>query len=229
MSMQANPGKKLEIEIGKKKYLRIPVKTDIIIKDDDIVEIVKKFAMPIHQSGDIVFISEKIVAITQGRAIQIKDIKPSFLAKILSKFVYKNPCGIGIAIPETMELAIKEAGIWRILLASFFSMITKPFGVRGVFYHIAGRSVAGIDGPVPYALPPYNKYAVLAPKNPQKVINRINKSLNINCALVDANDLGVEVLAVSQEEDRNILKLALKDNPLGQSSEQTPIGILRKA
>jgi len=223
-----NPGKKLEIEIDGKKFLRIPIKTKVINSKDNIISIIKEFALPHYQKGDIIFISEKVVAITQGRAIKIKDIKPSYLAKFLSKFVYKNPFGIGIAMPETMELAIKEAGLIRILFAAFCAAITKPFGIKGIFYYIAGRSVAGIDGPVPYALPPYNQYAVLAPKNPQKIVNEISKNLKIKCAIIDANDLGVEVLAANNGIDKKLLKSVLKDNPLGQSSEQTPIGILRQ-
>lgn len=229
--MLPNPGKKLEVIVYGKKYIRLPIKTHIITKDDNIIEIIKKYALSYYQKGDIIFISEKVVAITQGRAIKIKDIKPSFLAKFLAKFVYKNPFGIGIAMPETMELAIKEAGIFRILLAAFGAMLTKPFGIRGVFYRIAGKAVAGIDGPVPYALAPYNQYAVLSPSRPQEVVSRIKKELCIDCVIVDANDLGVEILALAVDgnvkEEKLKIKAALKDNPLGQSDEQTPIGILR--
>ncbi len=225
--MKANPGKKLEIQLNDKIYLRFPIKTHIITDKDDILKVIQKYVLPFYKKGDVVFISEKMVAITQGRAIKITDIQPSLWAKFLSKFVYKNPYGIGIAMPETMQLAISEVGLWRILLASFFSFITKPFGIRGVFYLIAGRAVAGIDGPVPYALPPYNHYAILAPKNPRKIVNQIKKKLMVDCAIVDANDLGVEILAASPGVNTKILQMAIKDNPLGQSSEQTPIGILR--
>jgi len=43
-------------------------------------------------------------------AFPIKDIRPSFLAKFLVKFVHKSPYGIGLGSPWTMELAIKEGG-----------------------------------------------------------------------------------------------------------------------
>ncbi|MFR3992087.1 MAG: hypothetical protein ACLTY5_05935 [Angelakisella sp.] len=38
----------------------------------------------------------------------MKDIKPRPLAKFLCKFVLKTPYGIGLGIPETMEMAIKR-------------------------------------------------------------------------------------------------------------------------
>lgn len=48
-------------------------------------------------------------------------------------------------------------------------------------------------------------------------------------AIVDINDLGGNVLGNTSKvfSDDLIIKL-LKDNPLGQSNEQTPLGIIRK-
>ena len=75
-----NIGKNLQIEISDQKWARFPIKTHVIIKGDNIVDVCKKYAAPYLQNGDILFISEKIVAISQGRAFPIKDIKPSPLA-----------------------------------------------------------------------------------------------------------------------------------------------------
>ena len=48
--------------------------------------------------------------------------------------------------------------------------------------------------------------------------------------MIDANDLGVNILGVSGPEvDIPLLERLLRDNPLGQSSERTPIGIIRQA
>ena len=49
-------------------------------------------------------------------------------------------------------------------------------------------------------------------------------------AIVDINDLGANILGFSEKEPTmEWLAKALGDNPLGQSSESTPMGILRKA
>jgi hypothetical protein len=48
---------------------------------------------------------------------------------------------------EMLQLAIDEVGAPRILLAAAVSGITKPFGVPGLFYRIAGPQAAAIDGP----------------------------------------------------------------------------------
>ena len=49
-------------------------------------------------------------------------------------------------------------------------------------------------------------------------------------AIVDINDLGANILGFSEKEPSmdQIAKI-LGDNPLGQSSESTPMGIIRKA
>ena len=73
-------------------------------------------------------------ACTQRRAIYMKDIHPRCLAVLLSRFVTKTPHGIGLGIPETMEMALRECGTLRILFAAFIGAIGKLFGKRGWFY-----------------------------------------------------------------------------------------------
>jgi hypothetical protein len=97
-----------------------------------------------------------------------------------------------------------------------------------MFYRVAGRNVAAIDGPTPYTLPPYNRYASLAPRNPNKVAQTLADELGVPVAIVDANDLGVEVLGASRGLNRALVVEMFRDNPLGQGSQQTPLCILRR-
>ena len=103
----ANPGKRLIRNVDGVDYLRIPVKTHLITKDDDMADVVKKYPKDLMQPGDILFISEKAVACTQNRAIPMEDIHPRKLAVTLSRYVTKTPAGIGLGIPETMEMALR--------------------------------------------------------------------------------------------------------------------------
>jgi F420-0:gamma-glutamyl ligase-like protein len=222
-----NTGKQLERDVGGKIYARLPIKTHVIKKEDDMADVVAKYAKPYFQTGDMLAISEKIVAITQGRSFPIKEIKPSWLAKMLVKFVLKPSWGIGLGSPWTMELALREAGALRILFAALCSALTKPFGMRGVFYRVAGKNVNAIDGPTPYTLPPYNEYAKLAPKNPDKVAIDLMNKFNVPVAIIDANDIGVQVLGSSSGIDIELIRNIFKDNPLGQTTEQTPLCIVR--
>ena len=217
------------IESNGQTFERLPIKTHVIIKNDNIIEVCKRYLQLHLQPNDLIFISEKIIAITQGRAFPIKEIRPSWLANLLVKFVTKSPYGIGLGSPWTMELAIREAGAFKIILAAFVSAITKPFGLKGIFYKVAGNNVNAIDGPCDYTLPPYNEYAKLGPLNPDKVALEIKNALGYDVVIIDANDLGVAVLGkstktVSDEFCKNIFK----DNPLGQTNEQTPLCIVRK-
>ncbi|MGQ9465582.1 MAG: coenzyme F420-0:L-glutamate ligase [bacterium] len=226
---QANPGKNLVINVDGESYLRLPVKTHVIGVQDNIAKIIEDYVIRHLQDEDIIFVSERIVAITQGRAFPINDIKPSWLARFLVKFVHKSPYGIGLGSPWTMELALREAGIPRILFAAFVAAITKPFGIKGLFYIIAGKSVAAIDGPCHYTLPPYNEYAKLGPKNPARVARDLKNRYGYDVIIIDANDLGVSVLGKSSSKiTDDFCKKVFIDNPLGQSNQQTPIAIIRK-
>lgn len=227
--MRANPGKQLELDVEGKCYVRMPVRTDIITANDDIAQVVQKYTEGLIQSGDLVVVSEKVVAITQGRAYRLEEIHPSGLAKFLSKFVYKNPHGIGLASPYTMELALQEVGRFKIIWAALIAAVGKLFGIRGLFYRLCGDKARAIDGPCDYTIPPYNHYAVLGPKDPELVAKKISAVLGCATAVIDANDLGVNILGTSGPDvDVALLKRLLKDNPLGQSAEQTPLGIIRQ-
>lgn len=217
-----------EIELDGKRFLRIPIKTQVIMFGDDLDQIITDAATPHLQEGDTLFVTEKIVAISQGRAYPLKDIQPRPLAKLLSNYVTKTPAGIGLGMPETMEMALRECGIPRILFAAFMSALTKPFGKRGVFYDIAGYRARSIDGPTPNTLPPYNQYVVLGPDQPDAVAQRLSKKLSVKVAVVDINDIDGCILGASDATiNRDQLRRILKDNPLGQNHEQTPIGIIR--
>lgn len=229
MDIQPNVNKNLEIAVDGAVYLRLPIKTHVITEKDNIIKVTEQYVSPFWQTGDFLFISERVVAITQGRAYHIKDIKPSWLAKLLVKFVYKSPYGIGLGSPWTMELAIREAGVLRILFAALVSALTKPFGRRGVFYKMVGKNINAIDGPCSYTLPPFNQYAKLGPSKPNEVAKEISQKLGGPVVIIDANDLGVNVLGRSDKNiTDNFCQKVFRDNPLGQTSEQTPLCIVRK-
>ncbi len=226
----ANEGKNLIIEVDGKSYQRIPIKTKVVGKGDSIPEVAKEFAAEHMQEGDILFISEKCVACTQERAIPMKEIKARPLARLLCKFVYKSPYGIGLSIPETMEMAFRECGTMKILWAAFCSAIGKLFGKRGIFYDIAGAKARSIDGPCDCTLPPYNEYVVLGPTDPDGVAKETSAAIGGHkVAIIDVNDIDGVILGVSEPSmDKAWLVRVLKDNPLGQSRQQTPMGIIRE-
>src|SRR3989344_2388106 len=237
MELNPNPGKNLIIEVDGKKFARYPVKTKLITPEDKDISLIAKEYVSLHLfPKDIVFISEKAVSVTQGRSYPKEKIVASKMAKFLSSFVTKTPIGIGLGSPETMQLAIEEVGLVRILLASCFGYFFKIFNIKGVFYIIAGSKVRSIDGAVEYAIPPYNTYVSKGPIMANEVAEKISKELNTPVAIVDANDFGVNILgfyggtdtSISLSASKKLIAKIIKDNPLGQSNEQTPMGIIRE-
>lgn len=231
MTIKPNDNKELEVNVDGKRYQRLPLKTKLIMRDDNLIEVIKEFADDSLQDGDILFVTEKIVAITQGRAYPIKDVKPRKLAVTLSNYVTKTPHGIGLGMPETMEMALRECGTPRIILAAGVAAITKFFGRKGDFYRIAGSKARAIDGPTSHTIPPYNEYVVLGPERPHEVAKEIKAAFtqDIEVIVTDINDLGGNILGSSSSTiDNNLMVKILKDNPLGQKAQSTPLGIIRK-
>jgi len=243
-TIKPNPGKQIEIDLDGASYARYPIKTEVFKSGDNysekIAKIVKEAIVRCLMTNDqsptwYVIVSEKIVAISQGRSYLIKDIKPSWFATTLSKYVRKTPYGIGLGSPWTMQLAIQEVGLSRILFASVISIATKPFGLRGIFYHIAGRRAAAIDGPTSYSLYPSNVSAKLAPKDPQKAAERIKVQISKSkvqssnfggVVIIDANDLGRNVLGNATDKPDSFFEEVMRDNPMGQGRERTPVILL---
>lgn len=230
VEMQANAGKRLESVVDGVRYERLPLKTRVVMPGDDLNAIVREYAKPMVQPGDVLFITEKIVGITQGRSCLVEDIRPRRLATFLSKFVVKTPYGIGLGMPETMEMALRECGTPRILLAAAVAAVTKQFGRTGDFYRVAGEKARAIDGPTEGTIPPYDRSVVLGPLHPERVA-RAQKAVlcgQVDVLVVDINDIGGNILGSTRDraENERWVKV-LSDNPLGQEAQSTPMGIIR--
>ena len=113
-------------------------------------------------------------------------------------------------------------------VAAAVSAVGKLFGIRGWFYKVAGEKARSIDGPCDCTLPPYNEYVVLGPADPDKVAAEIYAVLGKPVLITDINDIGGVIMgAAPLSTDRGLMAAILRDNPLGQSHEQTPMGIIR--
>lgn len=236
MSLEANAGKSLTLEVDGVAYQRIPIRTRVVMPGDDLDAVVSEYATAHLKGGDLLFVTEKIVAITQGRSFLLDEITPRPLARFLSKYVTKTSYGIGLGMPETMEMALRECGTPRIVFAAGVAAVTKFFGRRGDFYRIAGDKARSIDGPTKHTIPPYNQAVVLGPREPKKVAQRLQKLLagsvdgGLQVAIVDINDIGGNILGstLARAEEERLTRI-LGDNPLGQRHESTPMGIIRAA
>jgi hypothetical protein len=227
-SVPVNPNRKAVITLAEGDFLRIPIKTHRLTETSDLLETIQSYAAPQHRKGDVLFISEKAVAVTQGRALREADIKIGFTARVLWRFVAKVPYGIGLRRPSSMQCAVNECGAARIWLAAVVGALGKLVGRKGDFYRIAGPQAATIDAAS--TSPLQLDCVILGPKDPEGVAQKVADKLGIECAIVDVNDVGGSwVLGCSRGVSKDLVQRALKDNPLGQGAECTPMGLLRRA
>lgn len=232
MEFSPNLGKKLVIEIDGNKWLRGPIKTHFISPVDKLENVIEKYVLPCSEKTDIVILCQKIVSITQNRIIHKKDIKVGYWAKFLSKFAKKTPYGFSVGNPLKMQTAINLAGLSRILFAGVCGGIAKVFGISGIFYRIAGHQINQIDGFYGKAFPEYADLGILGlnKKYSNDFCDRLKNKYGFSFVIADINDLGGNVLGINKELEgkEKLLLQILKDNPAGQSDQQTPLIILRK-
>lgn len=233
--IKPNQNKQLAIEVDGVSYDRIPIRTHLVTPEDNILELTKKYVVPHLILGDYIFISEQITAITQNRIVLMRDIKPSRFARFLARrvgvyFGTKKFRGFGIGTPAAMHLAIQEVGLPRVFLGATLAAVTKPLGIKGMFYRIIGQKAKAIDCPASYSLWPYHQYAKLAPLDPGGIAKFLAQETKHETVIIDANYIGVSVLGKSSNHISNhFAKEVFRDNPLGQSDEQTPLCIVRRS
>ncbi len=230
MDFIANEGKNVEIEVNGVTYMRHAIKTHFVQQGESYIDIFEKYVSPLYQEGDIVSSAEKIIALCQNRVVRRDELKIGFWAKLLSKFASHPDTGVGVGETIKMQYAIKKAGLLKVLWASFAGGVCKLFGKKGVFYEIVGQEVAGLDGFYDHVWSEYRDIGIENPENPSGVCDEIKEKLGISCMIVDANDLGQEILGYSSDitlSEEELLGL-IKDNPTGQGQQTTPLILIRK-
>ncbi len=209
-------------------YLRTVVTTRWLTPRDDLAEAIRQGVEGIARRGDTIVVTEKVAILLTGRSIPIADYQPGRVARVLAQQVRPRPGSRGLSVPEKMEYVLRHSGKVRLLLAVAASAITRPLGLHGIFYRIAGGLARDIDG----ARPPFDD--VLLPPLDGEVARalcaRLETSLGTGVAIVDINDFGGRVRATSEHSlPAGLLHRVFADNPLGQRDQRTPIGVVRAA
>ena len=201
-----------------------PVKTHLLAPGEDIVEIINRYVKPDSQPGDLVAIAESPLAIMQKRLVYAEEMRLSWLAKKLNWIFGMDS---SMSSVYSLEMGLREIGAPRFILAALAGILGKALGREGDFYRLAGRQVAVIDD-CTGTIPPYDKYVVLAPGEPQKVVEEIKAKTGLEAAIVDANDLGkVDILGSSSPKLNPVVQQALGNNPQGNANQQTPLILIR--
>jgi len=218
------------IEVEGRTYERIGVRTRMVKFGDDLDALVREYVTPQAQPGDWIALSEKVVSVCQNNVRHISTVKVRWLARLIVKGVKKYPEDIAWEHPAKMQVAIDMAGYPRMLTALVVGGLTRLIGIHGVFWRIAGR-VSEIDGFNPRAMWPYTEYAILPPKDPDGLAQRLEDQLGIANTIIDGNNIDVKIISMSRgmPVDARVARLVLLDNPMGQDEELTPIILVREA
>ncbi len=206
---------------------KIPIKTRVIIEDDDLPEVVYEYIKDVAKPGDIVAVAQKLASITQKRIVHAPTMKVSRTARFLCRFV--GPASSQHS-PEGMQAAINEVGFFRVVFGAIAGGLGRLVGRKGDFYRITGQKVAVIDdaGDGTGTIPPYNKYVILAPLEPDKLADRIKERTGIDTAIMDCSYVASMTLGASKGVDKDKVAKVLEDNPFGNFDEMTPLVVIKK-
>ena len=203
----------------------IPVPTRILTDKDDIIDIVEKYAGTKIGKNDVISVAESVVAITQGRIVRPEDLTISRVAQLLCRFI---PDYGSLASPHGMQSLMDIEGKWRVTFALIPGFLAKVIGKNGVFYKFGGEQAALIDD-VTGTMPPFDKYIVYGPKDPQTVVKKLQERLGcFGAVIADVNDLKrSRIVGVTDGVDGDKVAHLLIDNPFGNASQKTPIVIIK--
>lgn len=210
---------------GGVRYLRIVVRTRWLTADDDLITMIRSAVGGVVMPGDTVVVSEKVAVLLTGRSVPFSTVQPGRLARLLASWVRPRPGSRGLSVPEKMQYVLERSGRMRLVLAAAASAVTRPLGVHGVFYRIAGRLARDIDG----GRPPFEDllFPPLTSSDAAALCTQLESGLDTGVAIVDINDFGGSIRATSPRSlPADKLRAVLADNPLGQRDQRTPIGVV---
>ncbi len=213
-----------------RRYQRFAIKTHFVQPNEDKCALVRRYVLPLYQQGDCLSFTAKVMGMCTGNVRTLEDTHPGFWAKTLAPFAGHNSTGIGAHQPYKMQLILEICGLPRVLLAAAVSAVTRPFGVRGLFWKICGHGVAGIDGFYPdSSFEIYHRMGVINPENPVGCCDEIERETGVPTVVMDANDFDQNQLGKGTRFPLTDAEIqdAMADNPSGQGDELTPFILIR--
>jgi len=211
-------------------YERYAIQTHFVQVGENQRELVERYVRPLYQPGDVLSFGAKVMCMCVQSVKTRDQVKPGFWARFLWRFAAINHTGVGMHEPYKLQLVIDMVSLPRVMLAVTCSAITKPFGIKGVFYRVCGKGVGGIDGfYTRSSFDIYHHLALINPDNADDLCDMLSEETGIPVVLMDANDIQRDQLGKSRNmplTDRQ-LQDALADNPSGQGDELTPLILIR--
>lgn len=205
-------------------YQVLPLATHLLGWLDDPLQVLRRYAEPHLQPGDVVALAETPLAVMQGRYRLGTTVEPSCLARQLCRVFHPHS---SLATACGLQALIDLAGPARVLCAWLGGVLLRLLGIRGGFYRLAGEQARLIDD-LTGTIPPYDRTIVLGPEGSRATVTRLARAMGHPVVVVDVNDLGrVKIVAASGGVDPALVHQALAANPAGNANEGTPLVIIR--
>ena len=202
----------------------LPLKTHLLGPLDDPIDVLRRYAAPLLQPGDVLTIGETPLAVIQGRYQHPSELEPGLVARLACRVFHPTS---SLATACGMQTLIDVVGPTRVIAAWLGGLLMKLVGISGGFYRLAGDQARLIDD-ITGTTPPYDQTIVLGPERSASFCAEASEALGIDVAIVDVNDLGrVKVLASSRGCDEALLERALRPNPAGNANQRTPLVVMR--
>ena len=205
-------------------YQVLPLATHLLGWLDDPLQVLRRYAEPHLQPGDVVALAETPLAVMQGRYRLGTTVEPSCLARQLCRVFHPHS---SLATACGLQALIDLAGPARVLCAWLGGVLLRLLGIRGGFYRLAGEQARLIDD-LTGTIPPYDRTIVLGPEGSRTTVTKLARAMGHPVVVVDVNDLGrVKIVATSGGVDPALVHQALAANPAGNANEGTPLVIIR--
>jgi|GEM_PF-94302 len=182
-------------------------------------------------------VAARPLAVTQGRVRPLWELRPGWWARRMSGFV-RDRSWQGLGNPWTMQAAIDEAGLRRVLFAAAAGAGGRLVRRRGMFDRVGGDPVRQVRGPVERATYPANVAVAAPPERPElaavDVLAAVRAGLRgeptagiAGCAVVatDRATGGCQVLACVGDRPAAFYQAACADDPLGRTAG-TPAAVV---
>lgn len=212
------------VVIDGRSYRRRPIRTEWQHPGDDLTALLRSCRE--RQPSDTIAVSEKVAVLLTFRTVPVDKVRVTPLTRLLARSVHPRPDELGLALPAKMQYVIDRVGRGRVYAAAALSAVTRPLGVHGIFYRVAGSLARDVDG----GRPPYEDrfFPPLPELEAALLCQDLENLLGVGVAIVDINDFGGSVRATSPSAvAAAALVQILSDNPMGQRFTAKPLVLIR--
>lgn len=248
----ANPGRELAVGMAGASWLRFPVRTRVLGPADRfadtiawyVAELVAALARDGRYRRQLsrpwyLAVAAKPLAVAQGRVRPLWEVRPGWWARRISGFVRERSWR-GLGNPWTMQLAIDEVGLRRLLFAAAVAACGRAVRRRGVFDRLAGARAHAVSGPVEGSVYPANVAVAAAPEEPADAAGQLLAAARAalpeelaaalaGCGIVAADGSVPRVLGTAGDAAADFYAAACADDPMGGRGAGTPAVVVLPA